>query len=61
MSKKAYTQSCRMQEMSYQKNQSRVRNVSPAHNKINKKELVSVFNRFYKEQVADLYKAVRNG
>lgn len=36
------------------------KHVSPNHRSVRKKDLVEVYNRFYKSQVSDLYRAVRD-
>ena len=41
------------------KKRSTGKKVSPNHRSVGKKDLVNVYNRFYREQVADLYRAVK--
>ena len=36
------------------------KNVSPNHKSVSRKELITVYNKFYKNQVAALYRAVHN-
>lgn len=57
MKKKRYVQSC---EITGMRKSSGGKKVSPNHRSVNKKDLVSVYKRFYKDQVADLYRAVRS-
>jgi len=56
--KKGYVQSC---EISGMKKRSTGKKVSPNHKSMGKKGLVNVYNRFYRDQVADLYRAVKSG
>lgn len=56
MKKKGFIQSC---EISGMKKRSTGKKVSPNHRSVGKKDLVNVYNRFYREQVADLYRAVK--
>jgi len=55
--KKRYVQSC---EITGMRKRRTGKKVSPNHRSINKKDLVNVYNRFYRDQVADLYKAVKS-
>ena len=57
MKKKHYIHSC---EIAGMKKRSTGKNVSPNHKSVRKKDLVNVYNRFYRDQVADLYRAVKN-
>jgi hypothetical protein len=61
MPKKTYDHSCRVDGILCSKKQGAGKKVSPLHNMPGKKEFVSVFNRFYREQVEELYRAVKNG
>lgn len=55
MKKKGFVQSC---EIAGMKKRSTGKKVSPNHRSVGKNDLVNVYNRFYREQVADLYRAV---
>ena len=58
MKKKGFVQSC---EIAGMKKRSTGKKVSPNHKSVGKKDLVSIYNRFYRDQVADLYRAVKSG
>jgi hypothetical protein len=58
MQRKTHNHSCRID--GYSKKGSAGKNVSPLHTGVKKSEVVKIFNRFYRDQVNDLYRAVKN-
>ena len=59
--KKKYIQSCEFGGSIYGKKRTTGKKVSPNHRSVSKKDLVRVYNKFYKDQVAALYKAIEKG
>ena len=57
MKKKRFVQPCNISGMG---KRNIGKKVSPNHRSVNKKELLDVYNQFYRDQVADLYRAVRS-
>lgn len=58
MRKKTHSHSCRIDV--YPRKGHPGKNVSPLHNGLKKSDVVKIFNRFYRDQVNELYRAVKN-
>lgn len=59
MKKKTFLQACELGAELYGKKGGSRKKVSPIHNKVSKKNVRDVYDRFYKDQVAALYRAVQ--
>jgi len=59
MKKKRFIQACEMGGSIYGQKRSSGKKVSPMHNTVNKKSLMEVYDKFYKDQVSAVYKAVK--
>ena len=58
MKKRRHIQKCAMDGTIYGKRRSTGKKVSPAHNHPDKDDLLRVYNKFYKNQAAALYRAI---
>jgi len=58
MKKKRFIQSVELGGSIYGKKRSTGKNVSPNHRSVSKKDIMSVYDKFYKNQAAALYKAI---
>ena len=57
--KKKYTQSCSMGPAADATERSSGKKISPLHNRgVNRKSLASIYDKYYRDQVAELYRAV---
>ena len=56
--KKKHLHACEITGSIYGKRRPPGKNVSPNHMSIDKKELTRIYNRFYKNQAAALYRAL---
>jgi len=59
--RKKHVHSCELDGSFYGKKRTTGKKVSPNHRSVSKKDLVKVYNKFYKDQVAALYKAIHQG
>jgi len=59
--KKRHIQACELTGSIYGKKRSYDKKVSPNHKSVGKQELLQVYNKFYKDQVAALYRAIHHG
>ncbi len=57
--KKRFIQACEIGGSIYGKKRSRGKKVSPLHRSVNNGSLREVYDRFYKDQVAALYRAIQ--
>ena len=59
---KKYIQTCDLGGI-YGKRHAGGKNVSPNHRsvEVDKKDLITIYNKFYKDQVAALYRAIHTG
>jgi hypothetical protein len=60
MKKKRYIQACEVNGSMYGK-KTKGRRASVNHENIRKKDLIDVYNRFFKDQVEALYRAIHHG
>ncbi len=59
MNKKRFIQACEIGGSMYgQSKRTAGKKVSPVHNNIDKKDLATIYNKFYKNQVNALYSAI---
>lgn len=56
--KKKYIQACEITGSIYGKKRAIGKRVSPNHMSVNREELAKVYNKFYKDQVTALYRAL---
>jgi hypothetical protein len=62
MRKRKYTHLCNTKGTLYGRKRSTGKNVSPNHRSIapHKKDIAELYNKFYRDQVAALYRAIRD-
>ncbi len=60
MKKKKHTLACDLSGSIYGKKGMGRKKVSPNHKSVGRKELTDVYDKFYKNQVAALYRAINN-
>ena len=58
--KKKHIQACDLDGSIYGKKRLYKKKVSPNHKSMNKKDLMKVYNKFYRDQVSALYKAIHH-
>jgi hypothetical protein len=56
--KKKFIQACEITGSIYAKKRAGGKMVSPIHMSVNREELAKVYNKFYKDQVTALYRAL---
>ncbi len=57
--KKGFIQAVELGGSIYGKKRSTGKNVSPNHRSVSKKDIMSVYDKFYKKQADALYKAIK--